>query len=321
MIAAMGNSEYLNRRTASLLRELNGTDGPLLVGSDHPRSRRATAPPDGIELTERDAVLARQNVDVVYVSSATGRHFDDCRAALAAGKHVLVEKPVSLTAAEARELDSMARACDRTVFECLSYPYHPGWTDFLALVHVEDWADSVSVSSVFRIPGREPTDFRRDPRHGGAAADLGTYCVDALVRLGAVAEDLSIGAVLHGEAETDGGVAITRRPIGDRTFTYTGSWAIGDSYVNSVVVADPYRRLELLRAFSPRVDAPGVVARTVDGEEPAVVAVSPPTNATRTCLAAGMRHLRDPRTAGLVDRPAVLRRIAALEEATSTSLA
>ncbi|MCX4678959.1 Gfo/Idh/MocA family oxidoreductase [Streptomyces sp. NBC_01433] len=322
MIAAIGNSEYLSRRTAPLLRELNGTDGPLLVGTDHPRNTRSAVPPDGIELTDRDAVLAHQNVDVVYVSSATGRHFDDCRAALAAGKHVLVEKPVSLTAAEARELDAMARACDRTVFECLSYPYHPGWTDFLARVRVEDWADSVSVSAVFRIPGREPTDFRRHPRHGGAAADLGTYCVDALMRLGAAAEELDIGAVLFGESDADGGAAITRRLIGGRTFTYTGSWAIGDSYANSVVVADPHRRLELLRAFSPRVDTPGqVVGRRRDEPGPRVVATSEPTNATRACLTAAARHLRNSRTAGLVECPAILRRIAALEEATATSLA
>jgi predicted dehydrogenase len=318
MIAAIGNSEYLSRRVAPLLRELNGTDDPLLVGTDHPGGTRLAERADEIASTDRDAVLAHQDVDSVYISSATGRHFDDCRAALAAGKHVLVEKPVCLTAAEAHELDSMARARDRTVFECLSYPYHPGWTDFLARVRVGDWTDQVSVSAVFRIPGREPTDFRRHPRHGGAAADLGTYCVDALVRLGAVAEDLEIGAVLPGGFETDGGVAVTSRSIDGRTFTYTGSWAIGDSYVNSVVVADRHRRLELLRAFSPPVDAAGrVVERRPGGSEPTVVATFEPANATRVCLTAGTRHLRDTRTAGLVDGPAIVRRITALQKATA----
>ncbi|MFI6765219.1 Gfo/Idh/MocA family protein [Streptomyces sp. NPDC050355] len=316
----MGNSEYLSRRAAPLLRELNRTDDPLLVGTDHPRGTRTAVPPEGIEVTDRDAVLADQNVDIVYVSSATGRHFADCRAALAAGKHVLVEKPVCLAAAEARELDTMARARDRTVFECLSYPYHPAWTGFLARVRVEDWAGPVSVSAVFRIPGREPTDFRRHPRHGGAAADLGTYCVDALVRLGAVAEDLDIGAVLLGGSESDGGAVLTSGLIDGRTFTHTGSWAIGDSYANSVVVADRRRRLELLRAFSPPVDTPVKVVERRPGElEPAVVATSGPTNATRACLTAGTRHLRDARTAGLVDCPVILRRIAVLEKATAIS--
>ncbi|MFI0263036.1 Gfo/Idh/MocA family protein [Streptomyces sp. NPDC017056] len=318
MIAAMGNSEYLSRRTAPLLQEFNRTDA-LLVGTDHPRETRSAVRPEGIEVTDRDAVLADRNVDIVYISSATGGHFDDCRAALAAGKHALVEKPVCLTAAEARELDSMARACDRTVFECLSYPYHPAWSDFVARVRVEDWTDPVSVSAVFRTPGRKPTDFRRHPRHGGAAADLGTYCVDALLRLGAVAEDLDIAPVLFGDSETDGGAALTSRLIDGRTFTYTGSWAIGDSYANSVVVADPRRRLELIRAFSPPVGAPVRVLERTSGEAgPAVVATSRPTNATRACLTAGTRHLRDAKTAGLVGFPAVLRRIAVLEKAAAT---
>lgn len=314
----MGHSEYLSRRTAPLLRELNRTDEPLLVGTDHPGGTRIAVPSEEIEVTDRDTVLADRNVDIVYISSATGRHFADCRAALAAGKHVLAEKPVCLTAAEAGELDTMARACDRTVFECLSYPYHPAWTGFLERIRGDDWTGPVSVSAVFRIPGREPTDFRRHPRHGGAAADLGTYCVDALIRLGAVAEDLGIGAVLTGGSETDGGVALTSRLIGGGTFTYTGSWSIGDSYANSVVVADSRRRLELLRAFSPPVDAPvRIVGRSPGEPEPAVVATSGPANATRACLTAGTRHLRGAKTAGLVDCQAILRRIAVLEKATA----
>ncbi|MFB7918459.1 Gfo/Idh/MocA family protein [Streptomyces sp. NPDC056061] len=314
----MGNSEYLARRTAPLLRQLNRTDAPLLVGTDHPRGTRAAVPTEGIEFTDRDAVLADRDVDIVYISSATGRHFADCRAALAAGKHVLVEKPVCLTAAEARELDASARARDRTVFECLSYPYHPAWNDFLARVRAADRAGPVSVSAVFRIPGREPTDFRRRPQHGGAAADLGTYCVDALVRLGAVAEDLKFGAVLLGGSETDGGAALTSRVIDGNTVTYAGSWAIGDSYANGVVVADPRRRLELLRVFSPPVDTPvGVVERRPGEPGQAVATAHGPANATRACLTAGTRYARDARTAGLVDRSAILRRIAVLEEATA----
>ncbi|MDN3251037.1 MULTISPECIES: Gfo/Idh/MocA family oxidoreductase [unclassified Streptomyces] len=318
MIAAIGNSEYLSRRTAPLLRELNGTDAPLLVGTDHPSGARAAARAEGVEIIDRDAVLSAPDVDAVYVSSATGRHFDDCSAALAAGKHVLVEKPVCLTAAEARALDSMARARDLTVFECLSYPYHPAWTAFLAEVRAAAWSGPVSVSAVFRIPGREPTDFRRHPRHGRAAADLGTYCLDALVRLGAAAEDLRIGVVLLEDLEADGGVAVASRPVDGHTFTYTGTWTIGDTYANAVVVADHRRRLELLRVFSPPVDAPRqVVERRPGAPEPAVVATSEPVNATRACLTAGARHLRDTGTAGLVGCPALVRRIAALEGATA----
>ncbi|MFH9477528.1 Gfo/Idh/MocA family protein [Streptomyces anulatus] len=322
MIAAIGNSSYLNRRTAPLLQELNGTGSPLLVGTDHPGDTRdgEQAGAGTIVVTDRDAVLADREVDCVYISSATGRHFDDCRAALAAGKHVLVEKPVCLRAAEARELDRLARAADRTVFECLSYTYHPGWREFAARVRAGDRAEHLTVSAVFRIPGREAPDFRLDPRHGGAAADLGTYCVDALVRLGAVVEDLAIGAVVFAGPDAEGGTAITNRPLDGRILTatgprtYTGSWAIGDTYLNSVVVADPGRRLELFRVFSPPPDAPVRVVERPRGEHGTTAVVScGPANATRACLTDGMRHVRDAGTAGLVGSQVIPRRIAALE--------
>ncbi|MEU7331347.1 Gfo/Idh/MocA family protein [Streptomyces parvus] len=320
MIAAIGNSAYLTRRTAPLLREFNahdGTDSPLLVGTDHPGGARPVEGAGRILITDRDAVLADRNVDRVYISSATGRHFADCRAALAAGKHVLVEKPVCLRAAEAAELDRLARAAGRTVFECLSYPYHPAWREFVARVRAMDLAGPVTVSAVFRIPGREATDFRLHPRHGGAAADLGTYCVDALVRLGAAVEDLAVGAVLLADADADAGTAIASRPLDGRTFT--GSWAIGDTYRNSVVVADPGRRLELFRVFSLPPDAPGlVVERPRDGREPTPVVSAGPANATRACLADGMRQVRDTGTAGLAGSQVIARRIAALETLTTT---
>lgn len=67
MIAAIGNSAYPGRRVAPLLRELNGSDDPLVLSTDHPRKARSAAGPERIQITDR----------------ATGRHFDDCRAALA----------------------------------------------------------------------------------------------------------------------------------------------------------------------------------------------------------------------------------------------
>ncbi|NEA18258.1 Gfo/Idh/MocA family protein [Streptomyces halstedii] len=316
MIAAIGSSAYLTRRTAPLLRELNGMESPLLVGTDHPGGARPTEQAGRTVITDRDAVLADRNVDCVYISSATGRHFEDCREALAAGKHVLVEKPICLRAAETAELDRLARAADRTVFECLSYPYHPAWREFVARVRAIDRAEPVTVSAVFRIPGREAKDFRLHPWHGGAAADLGTYCVDALVRLGAVVEDLAIGAVLLADSDTDAGTAVTSRPRDSRTFT--GSWAIGDTYCNGVVVADPGRRLELFRVFSLPPDAPGLVVERLRGEqEPTSVVSSGPSNATRACLEYGMRQVRDTETAGLVGSQVIARRIAALETLTT----
>ncbi|WP_226366955.1 Gfo/Idh/MocA family protein [Pseudonocardia sp. ICBG162] len=320
MIAAIGSSSYLTRRTAPLLRELNErdcTDHPLLVGTDHAAGVRSLARTGRTVITDRDAVMADRNVDCVYISSATGRHFADCRDALAAGKHVLVEKPACLRAVDARELDRLAQAADRTVFECLSYPYHPAWREFVDRARAMDRAGPTTVAAVFRIPDQEPTNFRLHPRHGGAAADLGTYCVDALMKLGAVVEDLTISAVPLVDSDTDAGTAIASHPLDGRIFT--GSWAIGDTYRNSIVVADPGCSLELSRVFSLPPDIPGHVVERLRGEQkPTSVVSMGPVNATRVCLADGMRRVRDSGTAGLVRHEVIARRIAVLESLTNT---
>ncbi|WP_019853851.1 Gfo/Idh/MocA family protein [Actinopolyspora mortivallis] len=315
MIAAIGNSEYLGRRIAPILQELNGSAGPVLVGTDHPVDLRFDAGADQLATVDRVAVLTATDVDAVYVSSATGRHFDDCRAVLAADKDVFVEKPICLRSSEVVELDRMARERNRTVFECLSYPYHPVWSEFVGRVRTTDWAANTTVSAAFRIPGRNSTDFRMAPEHGGAAADLGTYCIDALVRLGASADGIRVGKMLMGAPTNDCGFAIAGSDTGKRNSNYGGLWAIEDEYANSVVVADGYRRIELHRAFTPPPETVGrVVERTRDDPEPSVVVTTEPATSSRACLAAGSRYRRDEMVSGVVDREAIIRRVAALEE-------
>ncbi len=315
MIAAIGNSEYLGRRVRPILQELNGSSHPIIVGTDHPQYSGSESLPDGMVFTDREAVLANSSIPTVYIGSATGRHFEDCSAALIAGKHILVEKPVCLTSVECLELDRLARSRSRTVFECLSYPFHPAWHGFVAQILATEWVNDVTVSAVFRIPDRSPEDFRLDPRHGGAAADLGTYCLDALVRLSAAVESCGRGAVRLPESLDEAG-CIMRRRVGKRTFTFTASWAIGERYTNKVVVTDGDRRIELHRAFSPPTDEPGkVVLRPSEPPCQAVFASSAPANATRACLAVGLSHLRDSKSVGLVGGSALLRRISALESA------
>src|SRR5271154_5656873 len=51
-----------------------------------------------------EALLADDAVDIVYVATPHPRHHPDASLALRAGKHVLIEKPITINAAEARDL-------------------------------------------------------------------------------------------------------------------------------------------------------------------------------------------------------------------------
>lgn len=58
--------------------------------------------------TDLTAALADPSVDAVYISSTNDKHFPQAMAAIAAGKHVLCEKPLAMTVAEARDMVSAA---------------------------------------------------------------------------------------------------------------------------------------------------------------------------------------------------------------------
>jgi predicted dehydrogenase len=66
---------------------------------------------DFVSFKEPDSIgqLLAHNVDFVCVATPDNRHFDSARSALAAGKHVLIEKPSVLSLAELDELDALAR--------------------------------------------------------------------------------------------------------------------------------------------------------------------------------------------------------------------
>lgn len=125
-----------------------------------------------------EALLADPDVDAVYNPLPNGLHGKWTRAALAAGKHVLCEKPFTANAAEAREIADLAAASDRVVMEAFHYRYHP-----LAL-RVEEIVASGELGSLERVetalcfPLPKFSDIRYDyDLAGGATMDAGCYAV------------------------------------------------------------------------------------------------------------------------------------------------
>jgi len=130
------------------------------------------------------ALLDDPDVDVVYVCLSNESHLPWARAALAAGKHVLCEKPLGLSAAEVAELVSAAQAADRLLVEAFWYRWHPRTRRLEALLAAGDLGPVRRVETDFSFDGRgEPrvaANYRLDPaRGGGALYDVGCYAVSA----------------------------------------------------------------------------------------------------------------------------------------------
>jgi myo-inositol 2-dehydrogenase/D-chiro-inositol 1-dehydrogenase len=99
--------------------------GATLVAVADPDALRGRRLAEGAARTYADAaeMLARERLDVVYVTSPPYLHRDHTCAALAAGSHVLLEKPIALTMDEAREIGDAAERAGRWVHVCQQHRY------------------------------------------------------------------------------------------------------------------------------------------------------------------------------------------------------
>ena len=122
-------------------------------------------------------VLEDPQVDVVYIASPHSQHREHALAAIAAGKHVLVEKPMARNASEAREIAAAGRAAGVLVMEAMWTRYLPR-TDVLRQL-LEDGAlgDVRHVQADFGSrPTLAPGSRLLDPAlAGGVLLDIGVY--------------------------------------------------------------------------------------------------------------------------------------------------
>jgi predicted dehydrogenase len=122
-------------------------------------------------------VIARQDVDLVYIALHPTLHAKWTLQALAAGKHVFLEKPATTTLHEAEEIVAAAERADRRLIEAFHYRWHPMFKRAVEIVRSGQLGDLTSMTAEFSAPiPRNETEFRwRADLGGGALADLGCY--------------------------------------------------------------------------------------------------------------------------------------------------
>ncbi|MFB6555109.1 Gfo/Idh/MocA family protein [Streptomyces sp. NPDC056405] len=122
------------------------------------------------------ALLERDDIDAVYVPLPPALHFDQVAEALLAGKHVLCEKPLCTTRAEAAELMELARRHRRTLAENFMFLHHSQHAEVRSLVDAGAIGGLEVLSGSFGVPPLDPTGFRYVPSLGGGALlDVGVY--------------------------------------------------------------------------------------------------------------------------------------------------
>jgi predicted dehydrogenase len=182
--AAVIGSGFIGTVHIEALRRL-GVRVQGVLGSDPARGRQAA---ERIGLPRAyeslDDLLADAEIDVVHVTSPNQLHYPQVKAILAAGRHVICEKPLSVTSEESAELVRLAAASDRITavnFNIRFYPLNQ---------HAHQMVRDGELGDVHLVTGHYFQDWllldtdwnwRLEPEKGGslrAVGDIGSHWID-----------------------------------------------------------------------------------------------------------------------------------------------
>jgi predicted dehydrogenase len=140
-----------------------------------------------------DDVIDHPDVDAIYLPLPNGMHREWTERAAAAGKHVLCEKPIAPTVADAV---AMAAACDAAgvlLAEAWMTPFDARWRRAIDTARGGELGTVLDIDSSFTFTiGAEAHDNYRwsTDQGGGALLDVGIYCLGPIVEMWGAAPDV-----------------------------------------------------------------------------------------------------------------------------------
>jgi predicted dehydrogenase len=212
-------------------------------------------------------LLADPDVDAVYNPLPNHLHAEWTIAAARAGKHVLCEKPLATTSADAERMIQACEAEGVLLMEAFMYRLHPTWEAVTSLVASGRIGELKTVQSWFSYFNDDPGDIRNLVETGGGALyDIGCYCVNLSRMLFGAEPERVGGSVLRDPVR---GIDVLTSGIldfGDVVATFTCSTrAEPDQRVH---IYGTEGRISLEIPFNIPPDRPTRVSLTAGGDPP-----------------------------------------------------
>jgi len=210
------------------------------VGSRRPEAAEAFAREFDIANAHGsyEDLVADPDVDIVYVATPHGRHLEDASLALQAGKHVLIEKAVTLDADEATAIRDLAADAQLLAMEAM-------WTRYLPhMVRIREILAAGTLGEIRTVFADHTQRISSDPAHrlnalelgGGALLDLGIYPMSfiwdvlgepsdirAVGRLGETGADTEVAASMTHASGAVSSFVTSSRSAGPNTAHVTGT--------------------------------------------------------------------------------------------------
>lgn len=182
--AAVVGTGFIGTVHVEALRRLGVCVRGVLGSSAERGSERAAALGVGRAYASLEEVLADPEVQVVHVTSPNVAHYRQVMAILGAGKHVICEKPLSMTSAQSAEMVAVAKASGKVAAVCYNIRFYPLNHQARGMVAAGDLGTVRLVTGHYHqdwLAKATDWNWRLEAEQGGAlrsVGDIGTHWVD-----------------------------------------------------------------------------------------------------------------------------------------------
>ena len=214
-------------------------------------------------------MLSNSSIDVIYISTPIGVHFNQAIQVLKAGKHVWCEKPLTCDYENTIELVKLAKENRKMITEAFMFLYHPQFNKVQNFVKDKKTGHIFSVVCRFGIPKIKNPGFRIDPTLGGGALwDVASYTVAAVL---ALYSDLQVKVLFSEVCKKENspvdseGRAVLRFSNGSSAYL---EWGIEVGYKNEIELWSDKGSFYTDKIFSkPENYQPIYLTRDINGNE------------------------------------------------------
>ncbi len=151
------------------------------------------------------SVLARPDIELIYIALPVCLHKEWASKALRAGKHVLCEKPLVMNVSEAQSLAGISAETDRYCIEAFHYRHHPYFKRILEIVQSGELGTIQKITGQLSVPvPPKPGQIRHSKEMGGGALmDLGCYPINMILALVGDAPKITKAQAIFGKGGVD----------------------------------------------------------------------------------------------------------------------
>ena len=191
-----------------------------------------------------DDAINNTSYKFVYISLINSLHYHYCKKALNNYKHVIVDKPLTLSSKDNLELIKIARKKKLLILESTVFNYNDRFSEFYKLINFKK---DIYVKAVFCIPKLNKYNFRNFKKNGGGCYnDMSSYAIKCIELFNKKKiKNLMFGKIIKKQL-----IEKFKISINQKDFIFDGKFEFNSEYKNFIKIKNDNNILHLPYAFS-----------------------------------------------------------------------